>query len=311
MSSTDSSSRRQFLKIGLGAAVGGVVASVAEVPYFTNLDNQKDQKIASLEAQLSSLQPQVNQVASLQSQVSTLTTQSKGLQSELDTMTGFLCLGLNEQVELEAIVETIIPSDSNGPGAKEAGVIYFIDGQLTSGYGTGGIMYMKGPFELSGQQGPITVDGITYSQGTPVQAVSAGTHYQYAMSMRYFWKWGLAALQSYANSAYGGNFETLSADNQAQVLADTWANKPASFNGIVPSDFAWELFFMTWSGFLTDPLYGGNRNMVGWALLGFNGTNQGNFYGEGHTPLELALSPTPIPLKAASLAQFQQQTPIL
>jgi gluconate 2-dehydrogenase gamma chain len=303
------SDRRTFLKIGLGVAVGGALASAVEIPIYSNLDSQKDQKITSLQAQLASLQE--GQVASLQSQVAQLTTQAADLQTEIDTTTGFVRLGVDEQTLLEAIVETIIPTDSNGPGAKEAGVIYFIDRQLASDYGTSGIMYMQGPFFLSGQQGPITVGGTTYAHGTPVQSLPAGTHYQYAMEMRYFWKWGLAALQAYANSAYGRNYQTLSAADQVQVLKDVWANTPTSFDGIVPVDFAWELFFMTWSGFLTDPLYGGNRNMVGWSLVAFNGTNQGDFYGEGHTPLELALSSTPVPLQPASLAQFQQQQEVL
>ena len=305
------SSRRNFLKLGLGVAVGATVASVIEVPFYSNQNYQKDQQITQLQAQLNTLQQEQQTVTALQSQVSQLTSQSQSLQTELDTMTGFLRLGVNEQTLLEAIVETIIPTDSNGPGAKEAGVIYFIDRQLASDYGTSGIMYMEGPFVLSGLQGPITVGGITYAHGTPVQSLPAGTRYQYAMDLRYFWKWGLDALQTYANSAYGGNYETLSAADQAQVLKDIWANKPTSFNDIVPVDFAWELFFMTWSGFLTDPLYGGNRNMVGWNLVGFNGTNMGDFYNEGHSPLELALSSTPVPLKPASLAQFQQQQPLL
>jgi gluconate 2-dehydrogenase gamma chain len=309
MPETASPSRRQFLKVGLGVAVGGVVASVAEVPYFSNVDYEKDQKIASLQGQLDSLQQGQQQMDALQNQVSQLTDQSRNLQTELDTMTGFLTLSASEQVLLGAIAETIIPTDSNGPGAKEAGVVYFIDRQLGSDYGSSGVMYMEGPFVLSGQQSPVTVDGITYPHGTPVQSVTSGTHYQYAMDLRFFWKWGLDALQTYSNTAYGGNFEDLSAADQTNVLADIWAGKPTSFNGIQPSDFAWELFFMTWAGFLTDPLYGGNRNMVGWALLGFNGTNQGNFYGEGHSPLELALSSAPVPLKPASLAQFQQATP--
>ena len=304
-------SRRNFLKFGLAIAGGAAVASAVEVPFYSNQGYQKDQQIASLQGQLDSLQQQQNQVTTLKAQVSQLTSSSQSVQTELTTMTGFLRLGLEEQTLLEAIVETIIPTDSNGPGAKEAGVIYFIDRQLASDYGTSGVMYMEGPFVLSGQSGPITVGGVTYPKGTPVQSLPAGTRYQYAMDMRYFWKWGLAALQSYASSAYGANFEQLSAADQAQVLKDVWSNTPNYFNGIVPSDFAWELFFMTWCGFLMDPLYGGNRNMVGWNLVGFNGTNMGDFYGEGHSPLELALSSTPVPLKPASLAQFQQQWPVL
>jgi hypothetical protein len=304
-------SRRQFLKVGLGVAIGGVVASVAELPYLSNQSYEKDQQIKSLQGQVASLQQAQEQTSALQDKITQLSDRSQALQTELDTKLGFLVLGVNEQTLLEAVLETIIPSDSNGPGAKEAGAIYFIDRQLAGEYGTSGNMYMGGPFALTGQQTPITIGGVTYAHGTPVQSLPSGTHYQYPMEMRYFWKWGLDALQAYANSAYGGNFEKLAPADQTKVLSDLWANKPVSFNHIVPVDFAWELFFMAWSGFLTDPMYGGNRNMVGWNLVGFNGTNQGDFYGEGHTPLELALSPVPVPLKPASLAQFQQQEPLL
>jgi len=62
---------------------------------------------------------------------------------------------------------------------------------------------------------------------------------------------------------------------------------------------------MTWSGFGMDPVYGGNRNMVGWTYTGFSGVNQGNFYGEGYTTSQIMLMNTPITLKPVSLAQFQ------
>jgi hypothetical protein len=58
-----------------------------------------------------------------------------------------------------------------------------------------------------------------------------------------------------------------------------------------------------------DPLYGGNRGMVGWTYTGFNGVNQGNFYGEGHTVQELMVATTPTRLQPASLAQFQKGSP--
>jgi gluconate 2-dehydrogenase gamma chain len=208
--------------------------------------------------------------------------------------------------ELESIVGTLIPTDSNGPGAKEAGVIYFIDRQLASDYGKNANMYNKGPFVMPGLKGPITVDGITYTAGSVNSAPYANTHYQYGMLVRDFWRYGLEAFEAYCNSAYGGNFESLSASNQAQALADLANNKPTSFNNILPADFFQEVFFMTWAGFLMDPLYGGNQGMVGWQLTGFNGVNMGDFYGEGHTDQELMVATTPTRLKPASLAQFQQ-----
>ena len=138
-----------------------------------------------------------------------------------------------------------------------------------------------------------------------------GASFQYDMNLNQFWTFGLDALQAYANSAYGGNFETLSAANQTKVLQDLWNNvtdTSSSFYGIAPVDFAHELFMMTWAGFFMDPVYGGNQNMVGWKLLGFNGLNMGDFYGEGYTYKDLISATTLIPLQPASIGQAQSGT---
>ena len=168
-------------------------------------------------------------------------------------------------------------------------------------------MFMDGPFVAPAQTGSITVGTQTYSAGSPKVRVGAGTNYQYPLNLREFWRVGLIALQAYANSAYGGNFETLSSANQLLLLQDLWANKPTSFSKILPSDFAYELTFMTWAGFLMDPIYGGNQNMVGWTFTGFNGVNFGNFYGEGQDQKALMVATAPTRLKPASLAQYQQK----
>jgi flagellar biosynthesis chaperone FliJ len=273
------------------------------------------QALTSANGQVTSLQGQVSsansQITTLQSAVTSANSQASALQVQVDTVTGFTYLNADEQSLLSAILPVIIPSDSNGPGANEAGVIYFIDRQLGSDYGTSGTMYMQGPYVIQGQPGPITVEGITYPNGSPAHGLEAGDRYQYGFDLRFFWRYGLEALQTYANTAYGGNYETLSASNQSQVLTDLWNNKPSleQFNYILPLDFAYELFFVTWCGFLTDPLYGGNRNMVGWKYTAFNGVNMGNFYGEGHTTKQLMVATTPTRLQPASLAQYQKGSP--
>ena len=105
---------------------------------------------------------------------------------------------------------------------------------------------------------------------------------------------GSQAFETYSNSAYGGNFETLSARNQVQVLTDLSNNKPTTFNRIVPADF-----FIR--GLLHDvvrlPDGPAVRRQPGtWSggiLTAFNGTNQGNFYGEGLTTKQLMVATTP------------------
>ncbi len=278
-------SRREFIKIGAAGAIGFGVASAIEIPLLENQIGNNDKQISTLN----------NQVQTLQSQISSTVQQQQA----------FLALGVNEQKEVEAIVETIIPSDSNGPGAKEAGVIFFIDRQLAGDYGNNARMYMKEPFVLSGQAGPLTVNGVEYSQGTPKEPYTGPT-YQYSLSLREFWRVGLLALEAYSNSAYGGNFENLNETQKTQVLTDLYNNKPTSFNDIVPQDFFNEVIFMAWSGFLMDPAYGGNAGLVGWQLTGFTGANMGDSFGEGRDPMQLMIASKPTKYAPHSLGEFQK-----
>jgi hypothetical protein len=315
------------------------------------------QALTSANGQITSLN---GQVTSLNSAVSSATSQATGLQTSLDQTQAFVSLSSTEQVELEAIAEAIIPSDSTGPGAKETGAIYFIDRQLRSTYGSSGSVYRSGPYVPANSTGPITVDGIsypgasvTYTAGgtnytvkynpTANVRVGAGTRYQYGFDMKQFWTIGLAGIQAYSNAAYGGNFETLSAANQTACLTDLWNNKPTyngaggalsggaaggyqeviegvnspaagvpggtQFGPVLPSDFAYELFFMVWNGFWTDPVQGGNKGMLGWTYIGFHGVNMGNFYGEGYTSKQLMVANTPIKLVPVSLGQYQKGSP--
>ncbi|MCW3994835.1 MAG: gluconate 2-dehydrogenase subunit 3 family protein [Candidatus Bathyarchaeota archaeon] len=278
-------SRREFIKISAAGAVGFGVASAIEIPILENqISNERDQ-ITALN----------NQVSTLQNQLSTTVQEQEA----------FLTLGVNEQKEVEAIVETIIPSDQNGLGAKEAGVIFFIDHQLAGDYGNNARMYMKGPFVLSGQTGPITVGGITYPQGSPVEPFTGPT-YQYNLTLREFWRTGLLALEAYSNSVYGKNFEDLTTDQRTQILTDLYNNKPTSFNDIVPKDFFNELIFMTYSGFMMDPVYGGNNGMVGWILTGFTGANMGDSFNQGRNVLDLMVADKPTRFPPHSLGEFQK-----
>ena len=48
---------------------------------------------------------------------------------------------------LEALVSLVIPADELGPGAKEAGVVVFLDRQLGGAWGAGAHFYRSGPFQ--------------------------------------------------------------------------------------------------------------------------------------------------------------------
>ncbi len=131
-----SQTRREFLKLGLAAAASAAAASGIEIPLLGN------------------------QNSNLQNQLNSANTQVTNLKTKLNTVTGFVSLNISEQSLLESIVETIIPSDSTGPGAKEAGVIYFIDRALAGDYGQSANMFMDAPHNPPGipaSAGPLKV----------------------------------------------------------------------------------------------------------------------------------------------------------
>ena len=70
----------------------------------------------------------------------------------MEPVDGKLRVPLRFFTELEAVVvaaacERILPADSNGPGASDAGVVVYIDRQLAGPYGRDHYRYAKPPFD--------------------------------------------------------------------------------------------------------------------------------------------------------------------
>jgi gluconate 2-dehydrogenase gamma chain len=151
---------------------------------------------------------------------------------------------------VDAIVARLIPADDLGPGAKEAGCATFIDRQLAGSFGTFQRFYMQAPF----------------ANGTPQQGP------QSANVPHIIYRTGLAALDAYCRATYAGKaFIALEAAQQDAVL-QAMEKGEAKFEGVVPSrEFFAMLLQNTREGFFADPLYGGNRDMIGWKLIGFPG----------------------------------------
>ena len=163
---------------------------------------------------------------------------------------GFLFFNADEAATVDAIVDRLIPSDELGPGAKDSGVTTFIDRQLMGPYGGHDWLYMQGPFAATslptqGMQSPLT----------PRQ--------QYRM--------GLAALQSYCKSNFSGRgFVQLTADEQDKLLTGMEKGELSLPNFSSKMLFS-AIYANTMEGYFADPIYGGNRNMAGWKLVGFPG----------------------------------------
>lgn len=281
--------RREFIKIGAAAAIGAGIASAIEIPILENTINNDNDKVKQLQSQV---------------------TQGQGV---------FLTLNGTERIVVEALAEAIIPTDSNGPGAKEAGVIYFIDRMLAGNYGKGGNMYLQGPF-VTPQTGSLSLLGAVYPsttksaityKGTIKPRLQAGTAYQYAFNPREFWRRGLVFLEDYCKAAKGNPFEILSSSDQITVLQDLFDNSSSNtalqsaFQGPNAAEFFNEVHDMVTAGFWADPIYGGNQGMIGWKLVAFNANYWGDDIGLG--TMKLMVAGTPTRLKPKSLGDLQKE----
>jgi gluconate 2-dehydrogenase gamma chain len=180
-----------------------------------------------------------------------------------------------------AIIRTaaarLIPTDDLGPGAEEAGVVFFIDRELAS------LKYYRG---RAYQQGP-------FVDGAPTQGDQSG------LDMPGRFRLGIEGMDIYAQQLYGQGYAGLSAEQQDRILSDMQHGIPDTFDGasiqsapFTPAPSGTEagiavagqagvgakaffdlLLAYTIAGFFSDPVHGGNRDMVGWKLIGFPGAH--------------------------------------
>ncbi|WP_095098927.1 gluconate 2-dehydrogenase subunit 3 family protein [Pseudomonas sp. Irchel 3A5] len=153
-----------------------------------------------------------------------------------------------EAHEVEAIVERLIPADDLSVSGKDAGCAVFIDRQLAGEYGTFDRLYMQGPFE----------------NGTPMQGD------QSPLVPRERYRLGIAALTRYCQKQFQKTFSALGDEERDKVL--TSLEKGAvELEGIDAKLFFQQVLGNTMEGFFADPVYGGNRDMVSWKMIGFPG----------------------------------------
>jgi gluconate 2-dehydrogenase gamma chain len=161
--------------------------------------------------------------------------------------TTYLFFNHEEAAFIEAAVVRLIPADEQWDGALEAGVPNFIDKQLGGAWGAGERLYRSGPWQ----------------PGTPSQG------YQLPFTPAELFRKALAAINNELAKA-GTPFATMSGEQQDEYLHGLEAGGK-NLDG-APSDvFFASLWQCTVEGFFSDPVYGGNRDMLGWRMIGFPG----------------------------------------
>jgi gluconate 2-dehydrogenase gamma chain len=148
---------------------------------------------------------------------------------------------------IEAACERLIPADEAGPGALGAGVPNYLDKQLGGAWGAGERLYRSGPWQ----------------PGTPSQG------YQLPFTPAELFHTALRAINRDLEKR-GAAFADLGVDAQDHYLKSL-ETSASDLDGVPAAVFFDMLLKMTVEGFFSDPVYGGNRNMVAWRMIGFPG----------------------------------------
>jgi choline dehydrogenase-like flavoprotein len=176
----------------------------------------------------------------------------------------------HEWSTVEAATSRIMPSDDQ-PGAKEACVTFFIDRYLSGTNYVYAAADGKGFLRISGKEADSWRSRIS--------------------ELQQLYRRGVTDLDRRSNQRYRKTFVELGEKDQDAILADlSGAPKPRDVTltdivtrvpaGAASSDsgasddhvsFFGALTLHTRQGMYGDPAYGGNRNQVGWQMIGFDG----------------------------------------
>ena len=151
---------------------------------------------------------------------------------------------------VNACCSRLIPHDEHGPGAVELGVPQYIDRQLGTPWADGAIWYMSAPFfETAPEFG-----------------------YQSALTPKQQYRMGIRAIDALCRDRFKAAFAELSPGQQDDVLKQIEAGKLTSPDLPLKTFFTSFLLENTLEGYFGDPMYGGNKDMAAWKMIGHPGS---------------------------------------
>jgi gluconate 2-dehydrogenase gamma chain len=167
---------------------------------------------------------------------------------------GYEWLRPGEQTFVEALVDHMCPADKNSPSGVEMGLNIFFDRALAGNWGQGDRLYLQGPFRKG----------------------SANQGYQLGMTPAALFRAGTEGLNEYCATTFKKPFDALPAADKEAVLKALQAGKIELPNGVPAKEYFAQLLQMFYEAMFADPIYGGNRNKMGWKMIGYPGVNTTN-----------------------------------
>ena len=185
-------------------------------------------------------------------------------------------LNPEQRAMVTAILARLIPGDEDDPGAVEAGAVEYIDRLLATHDSYPQRTYTKGPFAetYEGDEEPEPEDGVIWIQEDELKRYG----WQSGYTPREIYRMGLSRLEALTQDRYATSFADLDTADQDEVLAAVEDAEDddvsETFAPIGGATFFALILKHTVEGFLADPMYGGNRDLVGWNHIGFPGAQR-------------------------------------
>ena len=182
-------------------------------------------------------------------QPSNVQAQQSAAASSTSDAAGYAFFNLEEAAFIEALVDHMVPADEVSPKGTDLGINIYIDRALGGAWGKGERLYLQGPWKL----------------GTPSQG------YQLPMTPAQLYRAGIEATNAHCRKTYRKTFDLLDAAQREEVLVGLSTAKIKFEDGLPVRVFWTTLYQTVIEGIYSDPIYGGNRNKAGWAIIGFPG----------------------------------------
>lgn len=196
----------------------------------------------------------------------------------------------HEAQTAEAFSARLLPGTPDDPGAREAGVVYYLDRLLADMEGLPEPIYRQPPFAqtYTGDSPPDDNDGsVIWVHEDEISRYG----YQSVYTPRAVMRMGLAALDRHANNRFDSDFMELSEEQQDEIINNMLDGEADEFVPLSGETFFHVMRRYTSEGMFSDPVYGGNRDMIGWRLIGYPGAQRAYTVEEMRTEGEAAERP--------------------
>jgi hypothetical protein len=183
----------------------------------------------------------------------------------------------HEAATIEALMARIFPGSADDPGAREAGVIYYLDHKLRTAEGFTEATYRTGPYARTYEgDTPPTDEATALADGVVWVPAAEITRYGYQspLSPLEVYRIGVRAIDAYARERFGRPVPELDEGQQDEIVRALVANEATGFEAFSPRAFFHTLHRHVDEGMFSDPLYGGNRDYAGWRLIGYPGAQR-------------------------------------